>query len=49
MRLIIDTDLAMGTVGSDPEDGMAILYALNTPGLQVDGLTLVQGNVPIAQ
>jgi len=48
MRLIIDTDLAMGTVGSDPEDGMAILYALNTPGVQVDGLTLVQGNVPIA-
>ena len=32
MRLIIDTDLAMGTVGSDPEDGMAILYALNVPG-----------------
>jgi inosine-uridine nucleoside N-ribohydrolase len=48
MRLIIDTDLGMGTVGSDPEDGMAILYALNTPGVEVDGLTLVQGNVPIA-
>lgn len=48
MRLIIDTDLGMGTVGSDPEDGMAILYALNTAGVQVDGLTLVQGNVPIS-
>ena len=49
MRLIIDTDLAMGTVGSDPEDGMAILYALNAPGVQVDGLTLVHGNVPLSQ
>lgn len=49
MRLIIDTDPAMGTVGSDPEDGMAILYALNAPGVHVDGLTLVQGNVPISQ
>ena len=48
MRLIIDTDPGMGTVGSDPEDGMAILYALNTPGVKVDGLTLVQGNVPIS-
>jgi len=48
MRLIIDTDLGMGTVGSDPEDGMAILYALNAPDVRVDGLTLVQGNVPIA-
>ena len=48
MRLIIDTDPGMGTVGTDPEDGMAILYALNAPGVQVDGLTLVQGNVPIS-
>ena len=48
MRLIIDTDPAMGTLGSDPEDGMAILYALNSPDAQVDGLTLVQGNVPIS-
>jgi len=48
MRLIIDTDPGMGTVGTDPEDGMAILYALNTPAVQVDGLTLVQGNVPIS-
>ncbi|MEI6253446.1 MAG: nucleoside hydrolase [Mycobacteriaceae bacterium] len=48
MRLIIDTDPAMGTLGTDPEDGMAILYALNAPDVQVDGLTLVQGNVPIS-
>ncbi len=27
---------------------MAILYALNAPDVQVDGLTLVQGNVPIS-
>jgi purine nucleosidase len=49
MRLIIDTDPAMGTAGTDPEDGMAILYALNSPEVTVEGITLVQGNVPISQ
>jgi purine nucleosidase len=48
MRLIIDTDPAMGTLYSDPEDGMAILYALASPEVTVEGLTLVQGNVPVS-
>ncbi|MEI7714608.1 MAG: nucleoside hydrolase [Mycobacterium sp.] len=48
MRLVIDTDPGMGTVGADPEDGMAILYALNAHDVHVDGLTLVQGNVPLS-
>jgi purine nucleosidase len=48
MRLIIDSDPGMGTAGTDPEDGMAVLYALNTPGITVEGITLVQGNVPIS-
>jgi inosine-uridine nucleoside N-ribohydrolase len=46
-RLIIDTDPGMGTVGTDPEDGMAILYALGSSNISVEGITLVQGNVPI--
>jgi inosine-uridine nucleoside N-ribohydrolase len=49
MRLLIDTDLGMGTPGSDPEDGMAILYALNTDGVTVEGVSVVAGNVPRAE
>ena len=46
MRIIIDTDPAMGTLGGDPEDCFAIMLGLNTPGVTVDGITVVQGNVP---
>ncbi|MEM9404410.1 MAG: nucleoside hydrolase [Acidobacteriota bacterium] len=46
MRLIIDTDPAMGTIGGDPEDCFAVLLALNSPGVTVEGITVVQGNVP---
>jgi len=48
MRLIIDSNPGMGSVATDPEDGMAILYALNTPEVPVAGITLVQANVPIS-
>ena len=46
MRIIIDTDPAMGSLGGDPEDSFAILLALNSPEVSVEGLTIVQGNVP---
>jgi inosine-uridine nucleoside N-ribohydrolase len=46
MRIIIDTDPAMGTLGGDPEDCFAIMLALNSPEVTVDGITVVQGNVP---
>ncbi len=47
MRVLIDTDPAMGSLGGDPEDGFAILLALNSPELTVDGITVVAGNVPV--
>jgi inosine-uridine nucleoside N-ribohydrolase len=47
MRVVIDTDPAMGSVGGDPEDCFAIMLALNSPELQVEGITVVQGNVPV--
>lgn len=47
MRMIIDTDPGMGTPGADPEDGIAILYALASPGVEVVGITLTHGNVPV--
>ncbi len=46
MRIVIDTDPAMGSLGGDPEDSFAIILALNSPELRVDGITVVQGNVP---
>lgn len=46
MRLILDTDPAMGTVGGDPEDCFAAMLALHSPGVKVEGLTVVQGNAP---
>ena len=46
MRMIIDTDPAMGTLGGDPEDSFAIMLALNSPGVSVEGITIVQGNMP---
>lgn len=46
MRILIDTDPAMGTVGGDPEDCFAVLYALNSPEVLVEGITVVQGNAP---
>ncbi len=48
MRLVIDTDLGMGTAGADPEDGLAILYALGSPEATLEGITLVHGNVPVS-
>ena len=47
MRIIIDTDPAMGSKGGDPEDSFALLLALNSPEVEVVGITVVQGNVPV--
>jgi len=46
-KVIIDTDPAMGSKGGDPEDSFALLLALNSPELEVVGITTVQGNVPV--
>ena len=46
-KIIIDTDPAMGTKGGDPEDCFAIMLALNSPEIEVLGITTVQGNVPV--
>ena len=46
-KIIIDTDPAMGTKGGDREDCFAILLAMNSPELEILGITTVQGNVPV--
>ncbi len=41
-RIIIDTDAGV-------DDALAIIYASQSPGLQIDLITTVSGNVPVAQ
>jgi purine nucleosidase len=42
MRLLIDTDTAS-------DDAVALLLALRTPGVDVEAITVVSGNVPVEQ
>jgi purine nucleosidase len=44
-KIIIDTDPGLGEPGSDIDDGLAIVLAVNSPELDVLGLTIVNGNV----
>jgi purine nucleosidase len=44
LRIILDTDLAMGAPGSDIDDGFALALALADPGIAVDVVTTVGGN-----
>ena len=44
-RLIIDTDPAIGVPFRDIDDGLAIALALNSPELDVIGITITHGNV----
>jgi inosine-uridine nucleoside N-ribohydrolase len=45
--VVVDTDLALGTVGVDPEDSLALALALASPEVNVRAVTCVQGNVPV--
>ena len=48
-KIIIDTDPAMGTKGGDPEDCFAMMLALNSPELEILGLTTVEGNLTVSR
>lgn len=45
--ILIDTDPAIGIFGADVDDALAILLALNSDELEVDGLTAVFGNTDV--
>ncbi|HHW83936.1 MAG TPA: nucleoside hydrolase [Actinomycetales bacterium] len=47
MRIILDTDLAMGTPGSDIDDGFALALAVADPELTIDFVTTVSGNTDV--
>ena len=44
IKVIIDTDVAMGYKGHDGDDGLALLIALNSPELEILGGTASWGN-----
>jgi len=46
-KLIIDTDISLGTPGAEIDDGAALLLLLNSPEVDVLGITTVHGNVPV--
>lgn len=46
-RILLDTDLAMGTPGSDVDDGFALALALADPALSLELVTTVNGNTDV--
>jgi purine nucleosidase len=48
-RVIIDTDPSAGVPGADVDDVLALAWALGCPALAVEGITVVAGNVELAE
>ncbi len=44
IKVIIDTDVAIGYAGHDVDDGLLLLIALNSPELEILGVTAAWGN-----
>ncbi|MGL4175359.1 MAG: nucleoside hydrolase [Dermatophilaceae bacterium] len=47
IRLIVDTDVAMGAPGSDIDDGFALALAHADPSVRVELITTVHGNTDV--
>jgi len=45
IRMLLDTDLSLGDVGSEIDDGFALAFALAEPDCRVELITTVSGNV----
>jgi len=48
-KIIIDTDPGIGVPGADIDDGLAIILALMSPELNVEAITIVNGNVEMEE
>lgn len=48
-KVILDTDTGTGTIGEEIDDGLALLLAIQSPKLQLLGVTEVHGNVNVDQ
>ena len=47
VKIIIDTDISLGTPGAEIDDGVALLMLLHSPWVEILGVTTVHGNVPV--
>lgn len=47
LRVILDTDPSAGIPGADVDDVLAIAFALGSPELRLEGLTVTHGNVEL--
>ena len=47
VRIILDTDLAMGAPGSDVDDGFALALAHADPDISIELITTVNGNTDV--
>ena len=47
VRIILDTDLAMGAPGSDVDDGFALALAYADPDISIEMITTVNGNTDV--
>jgi len=47
--LIYDCDITMGLPGSDVDDGLALLFLLGSPQIQILGITTTFGNSTIEE
>ena len=47
MRVILDTDVGLGTPGAVFDDGMAMILALNSTEMDIVGITTCHGNVNV--
>ena len=47
MRILIDTDPAIGISFKDIDDGLAMLFLLASPEVSIEGFTINFGNVPV--
>jgi inosine-uridine nucleoside N-ribohydrolase len=47
MKIIIDTDISLGTPYAEIDDGAALLVLLNSPMVEILAITTVHGNVPV--
>jgi purine nucleosidase len=45
--VFIDTDISLGTPGAEIDDGVAIIVLCNSPEVDIRGISLVYGNVPV--
>jgi inosine-uridine nucleoside N-ribohydrolase len=48
-RIILDTDPSAGVPGADVDDVLAIAFALGCPEIRIEALTVVAGNVELAE